>query len=655
MFDFIRTHQRLMQFLLLVLVVPSFALIGVSGYNTYVSGDHDLVKVGTGAITQQDFERARADQLRQMQERSQGGFDPDLLDTPEVKRALLDSLVDSRVTATVASRERFNVSDVQLRRSIAAMPQLQVEGQFSPERYNEVLAASGLTTRDFEQGRRYELALGRVLDPVARSAQVPAPVVQALEQALLDERGVRVQRFDDADYRTGIDIPAADVAAWYDEHKAELEVPEYADIDYLVLDEAAAMAALPEVGDAELQDYYRQNKSRFTRKARVKLSHIQVNVPAGATQEQRDQALEKAREIAALVKKGDESFADLAKAHSQDAGTARLGGELGWITQGSWPASLDKAVFSLAANEVSDIIDGPGGYHIFKASEVAPEQVESFDSVREQVTQEVRRQLGAERFADMATRLTSLLYDHPESLEPAAGELGMTLRQADGVGREALVPAAMLGSAHAAAQSDDARLLDDLRVRRAVYSSQVLREKHNSGVIEISPDTMLALRIRDVRPAHVPALERVTTLITERLLAQRAHRAAVAAGQARLAELQAQADAPPPEGFGELLSVSRMDPGGLAQPVLEAVLKTGPDQVPAYGGTETGDAFVLFQVASAGTATAETGLRDSLSGELAAIWGAAEEKAVLKALRDDAKVDFLPEADEAIQSRDGDN
>ena len=651
MFDFIRSHQRLMQFLLLVFVVPSFALIGVSGYNTYVSGDHDLVKVGNSIITEQEFERARADQLRQMQERSQGGFDPSVLDAPDVKRALLESLIDSRVVATVASAERFNVSDVQLRRAIAAMPQLQVEGQFSPERYNEVLSASGLTTRDFEQGRRYELALGHVLEPVGRSALVPGPVVNSLTRALTDERSVRLLRFADIDYRDTVSVSDDDIAQAYAAQKAGFEVPEYADIDYLVLDEAAAMAALPDISEADLEAYYQQNKSRFTRKGRSRQSHIQVNVPAGATQEQRDQALDKAREIEALVRQGDESFAELAKAHSQDAGTARSGGELGWITQGSWPASLDRAVFALAQDEISEVIDGPGGYHIFRAEEVEPEQIESFASVRDQVNDEVRLQLGAERFADMATRLTSLLYDHPESLEPAAQELGIQIRSASGIGREALVPATMLDD-NAASASADAGLLDDVRVRRTVWSTQVQREKHNSGVIEISPDTMLAVHLREVQPAHIPPLERVDALIREQLIRQRAHDAAIAAGEAELARLQGQDTAELPEAFDEARSISRLNPAGAAPAVLEAALAIGADQVPAYSGVEGFGAYVIVRVESVGEGEADPALQASLSGELAAVWGDAEEKAVLKALRLQTGVEHLPDAEAVIQRSD---
>src|SRR5690606_21916218 len=127
MFDFIRTHQRMMQLVLLLLILPSFALIGVSGYTNYVSGDEDLVKVGKSSITLQQFDDARRNQLERLQQNSQGGVDPAVLENPAARGALLESLVDRHVLITTATKERLSVSDVALRQAIASMPQLQVD------------------------------------------------------------------------------------------------------------------------------------------------------------------------------------------------------------------------------------------------------------------------------------------------------------------------------------------------------------------------------------------------------------------------------------------------------------------------------------------------------------------------------------------------
>ncbi|HLR13131.1 MAG TPA: SurA N-terminal domain-containing protein [Burkholderiaceae bacterium] len=688
MFDFIRSHQRLMQFLLLVFIVPSFALIGVSGYSSYVSGDHDLVKIGRSAITQQEFDNALSEQLRQMQQNSPGTFDPDIMDDPGVREALLESLINHRLVALLASREHFNVSDAALRRSIAAIPDMQVQGQFSPERYNEVLASAGLTTRQFEQSQRAELAIGRVLNPVVETTSIPSTVVAYLGQALSEQRSVQRAVLDVSDFIDTVSASDDDIQRWYDSNKAQLEIPEQVSIDYILLDEDTVMASLPELTEQDLRDHYEQNLSSFTNPARANLSHIQINVAAGATQDERDAARDKAQELLDTLKDSPdaETFGEMAREHSEDAGTRSSGGELGWIRQGSWPASLDKAVFSLDKGELSSVIDGPGGYHIFYVNDIEDEQVESFESVRADVEEDIQHQLGAERFADVATRLTSLVYDHPESLDPVAQALSLDVLSADGVGRDRLLADYESDGDKPAVDSDHADILDDPRVRRTVYSSQVLSQGHNSGVIEISPDTMLAVNVREHHDARIPPLEQVTDFIRETLIQEKAHRLAVERGQDMLAQLQAgtesdtlQADASEDETsesdetievtrddtdaddaaaripkFEDAIVASRLNPSGIQADALDAALRLTPDDLPAYTGVESGSGFILMHVDAVDQDEPDTGVLDSIAADIGRMWGEAEQQAVLRAMASQEEVKRLPEADKAINSRDND-
>src|SRR5690606_6347714 len=299
------------------------------------------------------------------------------------------------------------------------------------------------------------------------------------------------------------------------------ELPEQVSIQYLLLNEEAAMKDLPAISDDELKAYYEQNKARYVQPARVNVSHIQVNVPADADDAQREQARAKAQSLAKEVQSDLTAFAEVAKRSSEDAGTAADGGELGWISKGVWPADLEQVIFALKADQVSDVVEGPGGYHIFKANEVQPEKGESFDEARAKVESEVKRQLGADRFADMSTKLTSLVYDNPSSLEPAAQALGLTIKSAAGIARDRLLAPEQVPD-NAASAGPDAVVLNDVRVRRALFTPQALNDKQNSGVIEISPDTMVVVRVDAVSPAHVPELAQVADHIRAQLKQERA-------------------------------------------------------------------------------------------------------------------------------------
>ena len=648
MFDFIRTHQRLMQLILLILVVPSFVFLGISGYS-FVTADPAIAEIGRTTVTREEFIQAQRNQLQQMQESSQGRFDPALLDNPQARQALLDQLIDRKLQIAVATQNHFSVSDGALRRAISAMPQLQVDGQFSPDRYHEVLTSYGLTPRDFEAGQRAELALDRVLGPVRDTALLPAPVLDGLKRALTEERTVRLRVFKAEDHVKEVQVTDQDIQAWYDGHQDALRLPEQVSADYLVLDEAAALASVPALEESQLKDYYEQNKALYVVPARVNVSHILIKLPAGASDDVVKTAQTKAAEIVTRLRAEPSKFAELARKESQDAGTSRDGGRLGWIQRGTLPLTMEQAVFALKQGEISDPVKGPEGYHVFMADEVQPEKGETFEQARPKVEEEVRRQLAADRYADMATKLTSLVYDNPTSLDPAAKELGLQIRHAGGIARERLLSVEEAGK-DAASASGDSAILGDVRVRQALFSSQVLTDKQNSGVIEISPDTMTVVRVRDVTPSHVPPLDQVRDHIRAQLTDERARAAAVAEGEKVLAELQAQ---PASEGFGEPAKVSRLNPAGLSKDVLDAAFSIEADKTPAFGGVTLPRAYAIILIDEIRPGMTDTPALDGLGLQMARVWGGVEQQAVLAELRQQLGVKMTDEGRRLIEQGDG--
>lgn len=651
MFEIIRKNQRVMQLVLLVLILPSFVLIGVSGYSSYVSGDSDIVKVGDSAITSQEFDRARRMQLDDMQRNNPSGFDLAQADSLESRRALLESLIDQRVQIEVATAARFNVSDIALRDYIATMPEFQENGSFSPALYSQVLASAGINTRDFEQSQRGQMALQRVLGPVAASSSMLPSVMNKLEIALTEERGVRTRSFLTRDFESKVQISDADLQAWYDANKQSLELPQQVKVEYLLLNEAAASKDLATPTDDQLKQYYEQNKARYVQAGRVNISHILVTLPAGASDTEREAAQTKARELAEKAQANKEGFADLARANSQDEGSAREGGELGWISKGSWPSVLESAVFALKKGDVSGVIEGPNGFHIFKSNEVQPEQGESFEQARSKVQDEVRKQLASERFADMASKLTNLVYDNEDNLEAAANALGLTLKQAEGISRQGLIPASQVEGELAAAKSPDAAVLDDSRVRQALFNAETLASRKNAGVVEVSPDTLIALRVTDVTEAHVPALDKVRTIAEENLRREKAAALAVQAGEDYLKQLQAGTE---PENFSAQFAVSRAEFPEMDEALLNKVLANPVDKLPAYVGDRQPQGYTVVQILSHEPGKSGNPGLDMLTAQLTQAMARTETQAVLQAMRVEEKVQILPEAEKELTST-GDN
>jgi len=649
MFELLRNHRRWMQFILLILIVPSFFLVGIQGYESFISREPELATVAGQPITRGEFDMAHRNQLEQFRQRMGSQFDPALVDTPAMREQLLNQLIDQRLLAQVAIDNRFSVSDGTLRNTIAAIPQVQDNGRFSPERYRQVLAAQGMTPTSFEAGLRRDLAVGRVLEPITQSASVPDAVTASLESALTQQRTVQLRRFAAADYRAQVSVSPQDIQAWYDANKQQLTVPDQVSAQYLVLDEAAATQGV-QVKDEDIASYYEQNKNRFGQPERRRASHIMIELPAGATEDARKAARAKAEALAKQAAADPAKFAELARANSQDAGSADKGGDLGWLAPGMLTGPLEKTIFSLSKDQVSGVVESPSGLHIVKVTEVQPAAIKPLAEVRDEITAEIRKQIAATRFSEMATKLTETVYDQRDSLQPAADALGLKLRTASGITREGLLPAEQAG-AGAAAGGPDAQLLDNPRVRQALFSPEVLRDKQNSGVIELSPDTMLAVRVAQMQPEHVPPLEKVSDQIRERLLDERAAEAARKAGMAALEGWKAD-PATLPEGFDASAAVSRQQPGQLSQDVLNAAMRLPAQPVPAYVGVNDGSDFVVVRLDKVEPGATEASARDLLARQLGAAWGQAEDAAVLKMLRQQYQVKILPEAAAVLQSQD---
>jgi len=641
MFDFIRTHRRWMQFILLVLILPSFVFVGVQGYTSFVNQEPELAVVAGEPITRAEFDWALRNQIERYRQMLGNQFDATLLDTPAMREGLLDQLIGQRVIARTATDGRLHVSDEALRRTITAIPSLQENGAYQPERYREFLTSQGMTDVMFEAGLRRDLTLARVLTPVGSSSHLPLTVAQTLHAALGETRTVRTRTFEAADYRDQIVVNDADLQTWYDANSAELEIPAHVRADYVVLDESAANQGVT-VQDEDIASYYEQNKHRYGQPERRRAAHILLTGEDAQT---------RAEDVAAQAQQQPDRFAELASDYSQDSGTASRGGDLGWLGRGMLVAPVEDTIFALQPGQVSGAVQSQYGWHVIRLLELEPERVRPLADVRAEIEVEVRRQLAAERFAEMASKLTDLVYDQRDSLQPVVDTLGLAVRSADGIARDGLLSVEQAGE-HAAIASADADRLNDARVRQMLFTPEVQRERLNSGVIELDPGVLMVVRVADVKPARVPELATVADTIRARIVAERAEATARAAGEQFLADGQAAAGDAQTETLSAPQTVSRRVASDLSPAVLNAVMRAPAAPLPAYVGVQDGDRYVVARIDT--VAAAEDNAADDLTAlrdELTAAWGRLEEAAVLRLLREQYQTQVQPAARAVLQAQ----
>lgn len=615
MFDSIRSHRRWLMLFMLVLIFPSFVFFGIQGYNSFIGTEGALAKVAGTPISQQEFDAALRDRGERLRQALGANFDPKLLESPEARSAMLDSLVLDRALTAEANRSSIAVTNDQLREVIAGISAFQDDGRFSMDRYRAYLASQGLSEMAFEERVRQDLRKQLLIQAVTGTAIVPKQIADRLERIVLEQREVRMLTLPVETFVSKVTVDDKQVAAFYESNQRLFETPESAKIEYLVLD-AESVSRSVIVAEADVRAYYDQNQARFGTDAQWRASHILIAAEGGDKAAARKQAEEVLKRLQANPKE----FEKIAREQSKDTGSAANGGDLGFFGKGMMVKPFEETVVQLKPSETSGIVETEFGFHIIRLTDVKPAQVKPFEEVRAGIEKDLRAQQAQKRFAEAAEQFTNLVYEQADSLKPAADKLGLKIQTVDQLTRAGL-PAA-----------PNQPQIFNARVVEAVFADDAIRNKRNTQAIEVAPSTMVAARAVEFRPAAVRPLDEVKAAIRQRLERQEASRLANEAGTARLAELRAK---PSETGFSPVITVSRRAPQGLPAPVLNDVLRTPADKLPLYVGAEVeGVGYLIAQVLAAKPAAAlEAAQRDAQSRALLQQVGMADELAYADALK----------------------
>ena len=255
-----------------------------------------------------------------------------------------------------ARRDNFRVSDAQLAQFIGELPPFQEDGKFSRARYEQLLASQSMTPLMFEQRVRTELTLAPLQEPIANGNIMAMSNVERYLGLLDQQREVAVATIAPDAFMKDVKIDDAAVKAFYDANQAAFQVPDEVKIEYVTLT-PESLAGQVKVEPDEVQKQYDANVKQYTKPEERQASHILIAVKPDATDAEKAAAKKKAETLAAQARKKPAKFADLAKANSQDPGSAAQGGDLGsFARDGSMVKPFEDAVFS---GKQGDIV-GPG-------------------------------------------------------------------------------------------------------------------------------------------------------------------------------------------------------------------------------------------------------------------------------------------------------
>ncbi|MFN8954940.1 MAG: SurA N-terminal domain-containing protein [Burkholderiales bacterium] len=573
MFDAIRNKSRILMGVLVVLIIPSFVLFGVDGYNNRAERGAVVAKIADFEITQQQWDARHQQEVDRIRA-SMPNLDPKMLGSDEARYASLERMVDERLVAVASEKQLLVTSDQRLANYLKQDPSIASlrgpDGKLDMDRYRQLAASQGMTPEMLEAQVRRDLSGKQVMSALQASAMASQLQSDLALQAFLQRREIQIQRFSPADFVSKVQPQDAELEQFYQSRSERFRSTESADVEFLVLD-AATLAKNIHLPEQDIKSYYEQNIQRLSGQEQRRASHILINAPKDAPAAERDKARNKVEGLLASVRKEPKSFADLARKNSDDPGSARNGGDLEFFAKGAMVKAFEDAAFALKKGEISAVVESEFGFHIIQLTDIKAPMTPSLEAMRPQLEADLRQQQSKRQFAEFAETFSNSVYEQADTLTPIAEKLRLQVQQVKGVSR---IPSASIQG-----------VLANPKILEALFSEESISKRRNTAAIELGNNTLVSARLISYKPSALRPFADVKDQVRTEFVLEQAMVLAKAEGQARLAEWQKQPDL---ARVGPALIVSRDQTQGQAQKLVDAVLRTDPSSMPSLVGVDFG-------------------------------------------------------------------
>ncbi|MDO6785291.1 SurA N-terminal domain-containing protein [Neptunomonas phycophila] len=605
------------------LIVVTFALFGVESLVSLTAGSNAPASVNGEEITEQELYQATQIQRRQLLSQMGENSNPALLDENVISGMVLESLIEQKALLISAQDKGLYVSDRMLDQMIIETPDFQIDGKFNSDQFQAVLRNAGLTPLMYRDLMRKE----RILAQEANAYQLSSFVVPAQLKQVVD---LETQTRSGNYFTMPLDIEAAKVAvtddeikARYDQERSSLTTPEQVVIEYIVLDKQAMRDAIT-VTDEELQSEYQQRQASFAPQNERHVAHILVEISSDQDDEA---ALAKAESIKSQLDQGA-AFDELAKAESDDIGSAQSGGDLGNVTTGMLSEPFDNAMLALKPGDVSEPVRTEFGYHIIKLISETESTMPSFEELKRSLEDDIVTRKVESEYVEGLEQLADTTYSAGDLAEPS---------EVMGLPIEVSAPFDRSGGADV--------FTSNAQVIEAAFADEQLNEGLNSTPIEIDQDRTMVLRVKDHFEPRELSLEEVSDQLRDQIAYDNASKALNEKADSNLAALNsgtslsmAAADAQ----VNALESLSRSASSAPAEVVGKLFSMPHPDGAPTASKAVLADGSVAVIQLTAVTQSEAAENEDTLNAMgqyLASMKGQEAYKMVVKSVTDSAEIE----------------
>lgn len=565
MFDFVHTNKRLVQIVLAVIILP-FAFWGVDSYTRSGNTANIVATVNDLKITQQEFANALRQQQDRLRQQLGDNLNPAMLDSPESKRAVVENLVGQRLMLAHAIEANLIVTDAQIAQVIGGIPAFQDGGKFDKKRYETVLQSQGISPPTFEARLRDDMLWQQIQNTYLLSGYASNSLAENIIRLNEQQRTVSVSPILSQSFIAKAEVNEEAMKNYYNQNLQEFQLKEQAKVEYVKFTVDGLLSKI-DVSNEDVRKYYGDHPDEFGIPEERKAAHILVSVPANASKSQQEAAREKSEQLLQELRKTPAKFAVLAKQHSQDLGSAVNGGDLDYFGRGMMVKPFEDAAFALKIGEISELVKTDFGYHIIKLVAIKPPNAIPFEEARGIILDKLRQQKSADIYAEMAEKFSNAVYEQSDTLQPAADLIGAKVEQSGWL-----------------VNGIDAGGFWTSRILQAIFNDEVLKNKRNTAAVEVAPNTLVAARLLEYKPAAVRTFGEVQEIIKQKLLRQRAMELAAGQGRAMLAQLQSGGN--PVLSWSPVQTISRSQYGQLDAELVKKIYQANAAKLPQYVGVE---------------------------------------------------------------------
>lgn len=379
-----RKNRKILAIILWLVIIAFVSTIFVVwGIGTKENLSMYVAKVGDETITYEEYRNAFERQISLLRQIMGDEEAARQNDSAQFAAVVLDDIINTKLMLKEADRLKIPASDYEIVQMIQNTPAFQVNGQFSPEAYKDVLSANRLTPAFFEQNQRDAIKIEKLRNLIVKSASVVS------EDAIKNEYVFRNTKAEAEyfpvpvkDFLGDVVVTPDNLSAYYETHKEEYRLPAKIALKYVVFDKSKFGDNLT-VTDEEISQYYNNNLASFSQPETIDIRSIVVPVKSRTDEKEVAAAKAKIDEALAELKKGAK-FVDMVEKYS-DSVMKTNGGLISDIRPEQMQKEMADTVKTLNEGQYSEVINTDGGFLIIYLEKRRPAKVSALAEVKNEI------------------------------------------------------------------------------------------------------------------------------------------------------------------------------------------------------------------------------------------------------------------------------